>query len=1170
MRKRDATLELSATDLSNFLGCRHRTALDMAVAHGNHDRAPKTTDPLLEMLFARGLEHERLYVASLVASGITPIDLTQYDKDRDGHVAETLKVMRAGERVIVQGALRDGRWFGKPDILRRVETPSNLGAWSYEVADTKLARETKAGTILQLGLYSEMLALAQGIAPECFHVITPYAQHEYRLNDFAAYFRLVKSQMLGTVELDHDEVAATYYPEPVAHCDICQWALRCKQRRRDDDHLSLVAGISRVQRRELESRGISRLEQLAELALPLEFKPSRGSVETYVRVREQARLQFHSRNLDVPLFELRDIVEQKDEGLCRLPEPSEGDMFLDLEGDPFAAEGGREYLFGLVTLDGGQPNYQAFWGFDERAERAAFEQVMDLITSAWKVHPGMHIYHYAPYEPSAFKRLMGRYITREHELDNLLRGGKFVDLYGVIRQGVRVGTERYSIKNLEPLYAFRRTVRLYEAGRCLRVMEQALETNSPHTVPAEVLEAVRGYNEDDCVSTLRLRDWLERVRADHIADGWEIPRPALPEETIAEPKARELLVRALRAKLLAGVSDMRDERGDEQQARWLLAYLLDYHHREAKSVWWEYYRLREMPEEDLYDEPQAIAGLAFVKRVEVVLNKNGKPTGKVVDRYHYPLQEMECERGSLQLREVRNFGDIVKVDRTARTVDVLKPKAVIDLHPTSVFAHTFIPTTAQEASLVAIAERVLADGGIAIGGSGADQAGRALLLTLAPMLSSGTFTGVMPDKDIVTELRRVVLSLDHSVLSVQGPPGAGKTYCGAEMICALVAAGKKVGVAATSHKVIRNLLDCVVEAAIRNGQRIGIAHKVAEDDFVESGVIVRLEGNADAVRVLADGEARVVGGTSWLWARADLANSVDVLFVDEAGQMALANAIAMSPSAKSIVLLGDPQQLEQPRKGSHPDGVSVSALEHMLCGHKTVPNGRGVFLPETWRMCPTITAFTSEMFYETRLGAKDGLELQRLDSAGALDGNGLWMVRMDHDGNRTSSPEEIDAVESLIARLTSSGVTWTDGAGKRRALIGSDILVVAPYNAQVSRLAERVARLGARVGTVDKFQGQEAPVVIYSLATSRPEDAPRGMEFLYSLNRLNVATSRARCAAIIVANARLLEPECRTPRQMKLANALCRYRELSVRYVEPDDGTPTGAVPPRGQTSPEE
>ncbi len=551
-------------------------------------------------------------------------------KDPDTGVAQTIDAMRSGADVIVQAALRDGRWFGRADVLQRVEQPSSLGAWSYEVTDTKLARETRAGTILQLGLYSEMLAAAQGARPEHFYVVTPDPTtpiHTYRVDDYAAYFRLIRAQMEAAVAQGDAVLAAANYPDPVEHCDVCVWSSECNRKRHEDDHLSLVAGISRLQRRELESHNVSTLTQLAGVPLPLPFKPKRGAADTYVRVREQARVQFESRGKTPPLYEMREFEEGN--GLSRLPEPSPGDLFLDLEGDLFAAEGGREYLFGVVALDAdGAPSYRPFWAFTEHEERQAFESVMDLILAAWDKHPGMHVYHYAPYEPGAFKRLMGRYATREQELDKLLRARRFVDLYGVVRQGVRAGIERYSIKNLEVFYGYDRAVPLADANRSLRLMEQGLELHIPETVPAEVRAVVEGYNKDDCLSTLHLRSWLEGLRAELEHSGTAVPRPALEEgEASEELDERAQRVADLRTRLLAGVPDARAERTQEQHGRWLLAYLLDFHRREDKANWWEYYRLCELPEEDLYDEPQAIAGLQHVDRVEIVRSKSGQTDG---------------------------------------------------------------------------------------------------------------------------------------------------------------------------------------------------------------------------------------------------------------------------------------------------------------------------------------------------------------------------------------------------------------------------------------------------------------------------------------------------------------------------------------------------------------
>jgi hypothetical protein len=756
--------------------------------------------------------------------------------------------------------------------------------------------------------------------------------------------------------------------------------------------------------------------------------------------------------------------------------------------------------------------------------------------NTWATHPGMHVYHYAPYEPVALKRLMGRFARHDKDIDALLRAGRFVDLYAVVRQGLRAGVERYSIKSLEPLYAFTRSVPLLDANRSLRAMEQALEIDLPGLITEQVRETIQGYNQDDCVSALRLRDWLESLRSDLAAKGQSLPRPTPKENEISENVTeREQRVTALRAKLLDGVGLEPRGRNADQQARWLLAYLLDWHRREDKAGWWEYFRLLERPEEDLFDEPQAIGGLEFIERVERILSKKGNPTGSVIDRYRYPIQEMEIRRGDeLKLKSEEKFGEVSRVNRAQHTIDIRKGPKMAEAHPVSVFEHKYVNVEVIEDAICAIGESVVR--------GDADRLALRLLTAEAPSTISGSFEA-RPSETAVDFAVRAGGDLAETILAIQGPPGAGKTFTGAQMICALVAQGKRIGITATGHSVIRNLLDAVSRAARLGCLDVALGHKCDEADG-NSGHITEFDDNTAALAALQSGEIRVLGGTAWLWSRPEFAKSVDVLFADEAGQMSLANVLAATRAAHNVVLLGDPQQLEQPKKGTHPDGVGLSALQHMLGSHTTIPVGRGIFLPETWRLSPRIAAFTSEVFYDGRLRSKPGLERQQLVGS-AFAGCVLWAVDVNHDGNRNASDEEVETVDRIVTTLLASGSAWVDESGTDHQIAGGNILVLAPFNAHVGRLAERLEPRGVAVGTVDKFQGKEAPVVIYSMATSSPDDAPRGLEFLYSLNRFDVATSRARCAVFVVANPRLYEPDCRTPRQIELANALCRYRELA-------------------------
>ena len=469
-------------------------------------------------------------------------------------------------------------------------------------------------------------------------------------------------------------------------------------------------------------------------------------------------------------------------------------------------------------------------------------------------------------------------------------------------------------------------------------------------------------------------------------------------------------------------------------------------------------------------------------------------------------------------------------------VDIKKRRDSADLHPEALFAFSDVNTTVLADALLRIGEYV-ADHGLE--GEGPYQAARDLLMRHAPRVGGQPLR--VDGETALGAALRLALALDGGVLPIQGPPGSGKTYTGARMIAAMVNAGLRVGVTANSHKVIRNLLDEVCRAADEIGVDLTCIQKVTEEAIDEP----RLRFTTDNATCLSalHGDCQVAGGTAWFWARPDAVDAVDVLFVDEAAQMSLANVLAVSQAAKTVVLLGDPQQLDQPTQGSHPDGVDTSALDHILAGDQTIPEDRGLFLEETWRLHPTICAFTSELFYEGRLHPHPGLELQEIRSTGLLHGSGLRYRPVAHAGNQSSSPEEAEVVRSLVSNVLASHPTWINREGREAPLVLADILIIAPYNAQVFELQTRLP--GARVGTVDKFQGQEAPLVIYSMTTSSHADAPRGMEFLYSLNRLNVATSRAKCICVLVASPSVFEADCRTPDQMRMANAYCRYLELA-------------------------
>jgi uncharacterized protein len=1125
----DQLLRLSATDLANHLSCAHLSQLSLAVAEGRAKK-PHWHDPIAEILRERGMQHEAAYLAHLRDS--EGMQVTAVPDGAGDSLERTLAAMRAGAPLIYQAALGSARWQGRADFLLRVETPSELGAWSYEVVDAKLATATRAGTILQLCVYSELIAELQGKWPESACVVAPhhnFVPEAYRLADYTAYYRLVKQRLQDA--LARREMP---YPEPVMFCEVCAWWQQCNARRRNDDHLGFVAGISRLQIRELRRIEVDTLERLGGLRdVP---KPARGSRDALTRVRDQAAIQLQARRLDAALFEVLEPVEAT-HGLAMLPAPSAHDLFLDLEGDRLAASGGRDYLFGYVSAG----EYVPVWATTAAEEQAAFERLVDLVLAQFREYPGMHVYHFGAYEPAAFKRLSGRYATRETELDVLLRAELFVDLHSVVRHAVRASVESYSIKELEQFYGFCREQDMRAATASRRAIEWAVEFREPVrgiAALAPQLEAVERYNREDCVSAEKLRDWLETLRAEVANRGVHLPRPKTgsgeASDEIGET-ARE--TRRVMAALLEGVPPEVEERDEKQQARWLLAHLLEWHRREEKAAWWEYFRLRDLPLDEYLEERSALAELRFVETI-------GGTAKRPVHRYAFPLQDHDIRRGDeVCVPEGNCIGTVDDLDLGARTIDLRHSGKWAEERPLQVFVRRNVPSGSKPAALLELGRWVAAHG---IDAPGAHRAARDLLLRRPPRLIEGSPASglrAMASDDEIEAACRLGRALDHGVLPIQGPPGTGKTFTGSHMIVDLIRAGKKIGVTAVSHEVIRNLLGCCIDVAHEKGlEDFRCLHKGKAKEPSPG----RLHAFDDYKRIHAlfdGGGYELLGGTAWLWARPDFAESVDVLFIDEAGQMSLADVLAVAGGARSLVLLGDPQQLEQPQQASHPPGTGASALEHILGTRKTIPDTAGLFLQQTRRLHPDICAFTAELFYENRLSAVPGLERQAIAGVPRFPEAGLVYVPVVHEGRQARSEEEVAAIAAIVAELMGGASLWRDQHGCERPLDKQDLMIVAPYNAQVTALA--AALPGVRVGTVDKFQGQQAPVVVVSLTTSSPEEAPRGMSFLYSANRLNVATSRAKALCILVGNPKLFEPDCRTPEQMRLANAFCRYLEMA-------------------------
>ena len=756
----------------------------------------------------------------------------------------------------------------------------------------------------------------------------------------------------------------------------------------------------------------------------------------------------------------------------------------------------------------------------------------------------MHVYHYGGYEHGAIKRLMLRHGTCVDEVDRLLRGEVLVDLLNVVRQGVRASVESYSLKQIEKFYMPVREGPVTEAGFSVVAFETWLKNGDP-----TILDGIAAYNRDDCVSTWLLRGWLEERRAEAVARWPELTwgRP-VAEAQEAPAGVTDWLqkvderIRGLTGELAA------DDHSPEADGRRLLADLLDWHRREDKSQWWRWFELQKAyTVEELVGERDALAGLTRIAEWD--------GDGRMVHRrYMFEPQDHPFHAGSevFDSETGKSAGTIVEIDDVRGEVVLKRSQRAAWPDPKAVIGRAPIERNAQKDAMLRAADAVIGNG---LDGAGPYRAVRDLLLRLPPRLVDGRVGSLArPGEDVLEAARRLALEIDGGTLPIQGPPGTGKTYAGARMVLDLVRAGKRVAVTAQSHKTISNLLAAIVDAAAEEGARIRAIQKADEgaEHVGDLEGVTRVSDNGAVEAAVEAGAVDIVAGTPWLFARAELNATFDVLFVDEASQMSLADAVAIGTCARSIVLIGDPNQLPMVSQGVHPSGASASSLEHLVGDAITVPADRGLFLATSRRMHPDVNAYISASFYEGRLSSHPDTTSRVVDGDHpVLSGSGVRWLPTPHIGNSSRSREEAEVVAEAVATLL--GMTWRAAPGDHRPITIDDVIVIAPYNAQVAEiqaaLERRLERQG-NVGTVDKFQGREGVVAIYSMASSSREDSPRDMSFLYSRNRLNVAISRARSVSLLVASPTLLEAGCRTPEQMHMVDALCRFVEVAAAQAD--------------------
>ena len=1146
-------LVISASDLRAASQCEFALLRTLDQKLGRLEAVRRDDDPVMRRAAELGDRHEAQELARRVAAyGSASDGLGVYEvararsNSRDGLSAardETFDALRAGHPVVFQACFFDGTFHGYADFL--IRSDDRTGSPSYTVADTKLARTTRVPALLQIAAYADQLQRG-GIATADMAelILGDNTVHHYPLADIVPVFRERWNRLTRIIEQHRVDPGVVEWNDPrYLACGRCE---SCAAEAAHSRDLLTVAGMRLSLRKKLRLTGIESIDDLARSTGAVPDVAAR-SLEG---ARAQARLQVQQEAHPEAglLYEVHDP-----QALSALPMPSPGDIFFDFEGDPMwsvpggepgPGDWGLEYLFGVVDV-GDDPAFRAFWAHSRDEERSALQDFMAYVAERRATYPDLHIYHYAAYEKAALTRLAARHGVCEDEVDDLLRAGVLVDLYAVVRNAIRVSANSYSIKSLEPLYMGEelRTGDVTDAATSIvEYANYCIARDTGDTaLAADLLASIRDYNHYDCLSTLRLRDWLvAQAQESEVAlddgirtDGVEVDATA-PDEV--ERRLWEL----------AGTASGRTV---DQQTYAMLAASLGYNAREHKPFWWAHFDRLTNPVDEWVDNRDVFV----VESAEVITSwmqptarsqlhrttrlVGGFGTGSVVGVgsalqaiYAAPVPDaIAIPEGTV--RGCKSGAKIIErgLEHDGQefvTVREILPKGAVEYDQLPMaLAPPAPPRTASiDEALHAVAESSLA---------GFDpSAGLDLLRRIGPRLrDDAAIPGVGTGGEAYVEtIYDAVRRLDRSYLAVQGPPGTGKTYVGARVVKGLVERDQwRIGVVAQSHAVIENFLTCLVGAGLDPEL---VAKKEKRDDTAAWREIA----DNEYAEFLDDHRASgcVIGGTAW-----DMTNqsriargSLDLLVIDEAGQFALAWMLAVSTSAQRLLLLGDPQQLPQVIQGSHPEPLDQSALGWLIEGHATLPPERGYFLEQSWRMHPLICSKVSTLSYDGKLRSKESETRSR-----SLEGvaPGVEVITIEHRDRSTSSPEEADEVVRQAAALI--GRSWYDPreADPPRPLRQGDIRVVAPYNAQVNLIAERLAAAGlgdVPVGSVDRFQGQEAAVVIVSMTASARDEIPRGIGFLLNRNRVNVSISRGQWKSIVIRSSVLTDFSPATPAEL--------------------------------------
>ena len=1126
---------VSPSDLNNFVACKY-TVLNEIKYHNKEIR--KSPDRANDKLWKEmGVEHEKRHYKILKEKYKKSITIKSDLNEKD-RFDETVRAIQKGYDLIYHAYLIDDNLRGEADFLIKCNTKSDLGDYSYEVYDTKITRNLKPRHITQITAYSDMLGKIQKVLPEKMYLIDGSDEyHSFKTIEYIDLFNHSKKEFIKFLSNTSKE---KIYPEKCSYCNLCDWKDECDKTWENDNYINLVAGSNKSQIEKLKKNKIRTVEQLSKTKLTaIDLKIN---AESFKKIQLQAQLQEEKRNTGEDKIVILDSDFGK--GFYKLPKPDDGDVFFDIEGYP-RMDRPFEYLHGFYYKDNSKLKFKDLWAknYNKESEKNIFIELINFLEKRFVEYPNAHIYHYASYEKRAIRELATSYSSEFPKgnivNDDLLRKEKYVDLFSIVSQSIRTSERDLSLKSIEKFYNFKRKADIVKADDSVIKYDNWIATKNE-----KYKQDIIKYNEEDCISTYLLREFLVKNKPENI--DWFIKLEEITKEGEEPKKYRRKAPNKLsREEVEVDLNIRLEKKKNKTNKKFVenLKNFIGFHWKSNKPEFWEVFDRAEKTHLELEDDTECIANCVLIDDKPKVTEDG------FIYSYRFNDQNYKQKEGksAFDAHQIKGLGTIYSIeenfpDKNIVKILVSKKGKNIEMPSLLTLGNTMPPQVHQhDQALNKFLEDYILNNG---------ENYKSIMDMLERKepdiknIKSGS-TLIEENKDLITQSIEIVKNLNNSYLTIQGPPGTGKTYTSAKIIIELMKAGKKVGVTSNSHEAIKTLLIAIEQQAVDQNYEFSGMRKSKSSDKHEWKFI----RNVTTGKPLNMDSYSLFAGTSWFFVDPRMNKTLDYLFIDEAGQVALGTTIANATSADNLVLIGDQMQLSQPMRAKHEGYARMSSLDFILEDDDTISTDKGVFLNVTRRLNKKICNYISTSFYDSRLTSDPITETRSVNlKLDPIKDEGLFYVPIDHNGCSQRSDEEADLVEKVFNKIVNKEYKSKNITGKISA---KDIMVVAPYNAQANNIRERLKKKfkdDVRVGTIDLFQGQEAKVVLISMTTSDVESLPRHKDFFFSRNRLNVAISRAECVAIIIFNENLLLASASNIKEMKLINSFCKLLEFKTNY----------------------